>query len=124
MRLVGVRGRSCRPEGEEIAAVDLEPSAVGPSAPEHPFRHAAVARHEVSRLIETRIREGREHSGEGFADPLAAGVPRAARLGARRALEDAVVSHERHESIEIVPVPALVEEMLQLGDGRHGLLVV
>src|SRR5215813_12367607 len=110
-------------EGEEVAAVDLELGAVGPGASEHPFRDATLTRHEVSGLVEARVREGREHSREGFAHPVAAGVPRPTRLGPRRALEDAIVGHERHEPIDIVPVPAFLEEARQLVRGGHILLV-
>src|SRR5215470_3432608 len=117
----GLEGDLVAREGEEVAAVDLELGAVGSSASEHPFRDTALTRHEVSGLVEARVREGREHSRESFAHPLAAGVPRPARLGSCRALEDAIVGHERHELIDIVPVPAFLEEALQLGDSRHGL---
>src|SRR5215472_15445407 len=110
-------------EGEEVAAVDLELGAVGPGASEHPLRDAALTRHEVSGLVEARVWEGREHFPEGITHPLAAGVPRPARLGSCRALEDAIVGHERHESIEIVPVPAFLEEARQLVRGGHSLLV-
>src|SRR5215469_1660225 len=111
-------------EGEEVAAVDLELGAVGPGASKHPFRDAALTRHEVSGLVEARIREDRKHSREGVAHPLAAGVPRPARVGSRCALEDAIVGHERHEPIDIVPVPAFLEEARQLVRGGHILLVV
>src|SRR5262249_56527305 len=46
-------------EGEEVAAVDLELGAVGPGASEHPFRDAALTRHEVSGLVEARVPAGR-----------------------------------------------------------------
>src|SRR5262249_3483359 len=111
-------------DGEGGAAVDPGLGAGGRGASDPPSRDAALARHEVSGLVEARVREGREHSCERFAHPLAARVPRPARLGSRRALEDAVVGHERHEPIDIVPVPAFLEEVRRLVRGGHILLVV
>src|SRR5262249_23738153 len=58
------------------------------------------------------------HAGERLPHLLAPRVALAATLRAGRGLEDAVVGHERHDEIDVVPVPA-VAERLQILDRHH-----
>ena len=49
---------------------------------------------------------------------LPARVPGAAAVRACRGLEDAVIAHERHESIDIVAIPGIGESLQDLGGDR------
>src|SRR6476469_2378537 len=51
------------PEREQIAAGNLDSLAVLERAGEGPFRHASIARHEVSSIAPVRIRILLEHCG-------------------------------------------------------------
>src|SRR5881409_283666 len=74
-------------EGEQVAAVGLDARAVGLGAGERPFRHAKVAVHEVAAVAPLRVGEAGPGLREGGAHGLAAGMARAAALGAGGALE-------------------------------------
>jgi hypothetical protein len=56
------------------------------------------------------------------AHGLASFVTCSAHLGAGGALEDAIVSHEGHQGIEVVTVPAVVTERCQILDRHRHLL--
>jgi hypothetical protein len=53
------------------------------------------------------IREGCPDLREAISHGLAACVPRAADVRARRGFENAVFRHERHEGIDIVVIPRI-----------------
>src|SRR4029077_19029543 len=74
-------------EREQIAAVDLDLPAVGAGAPEDPLRDAAVAGHHVAHVVEADVGKRAEDPRERRAHALAAHVPGAAGVRARRALE-------------------------------------
>src|SRR5262249_56194193 len=112
-------GELAAEKGEEGAAVDLDLGAVAGRAREEPFREAAVAVDEMPRAGKARVGVRREDSSERRAHALAADVARAARVRARGALEDAVVRHERHQAIEVVAVPAGLEERVQVFGGHR-----
>src|SRR5206468_324639 len=105
-------------EREHVAAVDFDLLAVGRRAREDPLREAAVAGHEVARVAEVGIREDLEDLREGLAHALASLVARAAGFLARGRLEDAVVGHEGHDEVDVVPVPGLAERF-QILDRHH-----
>jgi len=107
-------------ERKDVTPVDLELFAVGGRPREEPFRHAAVAGDEVPRGSEVGVRESLEDPGEGLADLLTSREALAAGLRPRRRLEDAVVRHESHEVVDVVPVPAIAKRF-QILDRHHGL---
>src|SRR5437660_1644830 len=78
----------------------------------------AVAGHEMARVAEVSVREELADRREGLAHALASLVERAAGLLARGRLEDAIVGHERHDEVNVVPVPALAERF-QVLDRHH-----
>src|SRR6185295_513329 len=106
-------------EGEEIAAVDLDRLPLRGRAGEAPLREPAGARDEVPRLREPRVREHLEHPCERPAHVLAPGVARATRLGARGGFVDTVLRHEGHQQVDVVTVPASLEERVQIVCGHH-----
>ncbi len=110
------------PEREEIAAVDLDLLAIGRRAREGPLRDAAIARHEMPGMIERDVRDGGEDPREGLAHALAALVACTAHVRARGTLEDAIVSHEGHQGIDVVTVSAVLKERFQIRDRHHHLL--
>src|SRR5262249_29719949 len=77
-------------EREEIAAVDLDLLAVGRRASERPLRDAAIARHEMPRVVEPDVRDCGEEPREGVAHGHTSLVPCAADVGPGSRLEDAL----------------------------------
>ena len=67
----------------------------------------------MARAGERGVGIAREDARERRAHVLAAGVVGAAGLGAARALEDAIVGHERHQRVDVVAIPT-VEEPLEI----------
>src|SRR5262249_26696746 len=111
-------------ECEEVAAIDLDSFAVGGRAPQDPLRDTAVARHEMSHGVEPDVRDRRENPREGLAHARASLIACPAHVRARRALKDAIVRHEGHQDIDVVMVPAFIEEHVQIPDRHHSLLAV
>jgi len=74
----------------------------------------------MARLPEIRVGEHLEDFGERLADALAALVARAADVLARRRLEHAIVGHERHDEVDVVPIPT-VAERFQIFDRHHAI---
>src|SRR6266851_4864479 len=89
-------------EREEVAAVHLHPPALGHRSREAPLRQPAVASHHVARRAELHVGESLEHPREGPPHLLAADVTAAAGLRTARALEHALLRHERHEALDVV----------------------
>src|SRR5215472_2110364 len=117
---VGVLHRDLvAPEGEDVAARDLDLHAVGGGSGEEPLGESTVARDEVSRVAEVHVGEALEHAREALAHRVLPYEALAPRIRARRELKYAVVRHERHEVVHVVPVPA-VAERFQVFDCDHG----
>src|SRR5215467_7017638 len=116
---VGVLHRDLvAPEGEDVAARDLDLLAVGGGSGEEPLGEPTVARDEVSRVAEVHVGEALEHAREALAHSVLPHEALAPRVRPRRELEYAVVRHERHEVVHVVPVPA-VAERFQIPDRDH-----
>src|SRR5262249_20473330 len=98
------------PEREEIAAVNLDLPPVGRCAGEDPLRDTAIASHEMPGIIESQVRDGGEDPREGLAHALLPFVTRAAYVGARGTLENAFVTHEGHQDIDVVTIPTVIKE--------------
>src|SRR5262249_15588247 len=107
------------PESEDVAARDLHLLAVGGGAGEEPLREPTVARHEVSRVAEVHVGEARDPASNALAHTILPDEALAPGARPRRELEYAVVGHERHEVVHVVPIPA-VAERFQILDRDHG----
>src|SRR5215470_2436602 len=117
---VGVLHRDLvAPEGEDVAARDLDLLAVGGGSGEEPLGEPTVARDEVSRVAEVRVGEALEHAREPLAHSVLPHEALAPWIRPSRELEYAVVRHERHEVVHVVPVPA-VAERFEILDRDHG----
>src|SRR5262249_34262033 len=117
---VGVLHRDLvAPEGEDVTARDLHLLAVGGGGGEEPLREPTGTRHEVPRVAEVDVGDPLDHAREPLAQGVLPDKALAPRIRPRRELEDAVVRHERHEIVHVVPVPA-VAERFQILDRDHG----
>src|SRR5215471_10762180 len=120
---VGVLHRDLvAPEGEDVAARDLDLHAVGGGSGEEPLGESTVARDEVSRVAEVHVGEALEHARETLAHRVLPHEAFAPRIRARRELKYAVVRHERHEVVHVVPVPAVAERFQIFGCDHGGAL--
>ena len=89
--------------------MNFDASSVRPCARERPLRYAPVSMNKMARVPPVGIGKDspdfREASSYGFA----AYVSGSADVSAGRGLEDTVLCHERHESINIVAIPRVGE---------------
>jgi hypothetical protein len=71
------------------------------------------------------IRKGCPDFGETSSHSLAADISGAGNVGTRRSFENAIFSHEIHESVDIMAVPRIGEALQELNGDlltyiRHG----
>src|SRR5262249_41872031 len=78
--------------------------------------------HEMPGIIESQVRDGGEDPREGLAHALLPFVTRAAYVGARGTLENAFVTHEGHQDIDVVTIPTVIKECFQILDRHHRIL--
>jgi len=104
-------------EGKQIAAGDFDWPSIPTMARKHPLGNAAIAADEMARIVPLRIGIGLPDLHEPVAHFLFAVKRRACDLVAGVGLERAIVRHERHEVVDIVPVPGVGESLKSL-DGH------
>ena len=90
--------------------------AVRACSSERPFGDASRSAHEMACITPMSIGKGRPDSGETSSHRLSADITSAGHVRTRRRFEDAVISHEGHERIDIVAIPG-IGEILQDSNG-------
>src|SRR3990172_9203765 len=98
-------------EGKEIAPCHLDPCTIRTRPREGPLRHTPVAADEVSGPSPVGVRKRRKDLAESLPYlllPLIA-CPADGRPGT--CLEHAVLAHEAHELVDIVPLPCIRERV-------------
>src|SRR5579864_2527912 len=90
---------------EEVAAVRVDPRAVGPGGEHRPLRDAAVARDEVPGVLEPDVGQQFEEVGVRLPDLGRAGVPASPGVLAAGRFVHALRGHHVHDRIEVVAAP-------------------
>lgn len=101
---------------KQIAAMNFYSRAVRTRSGKGPFRDASRPTDEMTWIAPMRIGKGRPDFGETDSHGLAADIAGAGDVGTCRGFENAIFSHEGHESVDIVAVPR-IGEVLQDLDG-------
>src|SRR5688572_4377607 len=90
-----------------------------------PFRDPSRSTDEMMCIAPMSIGECHPDFGETSSHGLAANVPGAGNIGTGRGFENAIFSHERHESVDIVAIPGIGEGFQDINTDllthmRHG----
>ena len=104
-------------EDEQIAAGDFDWSSIPIMAGKHPFGNAAIATDEMAWIIPLRIGIGLPDFHESAAYLLFTAKRRACDLVPGVGVEGAILRHERHQVVDVVPVPGVGESLKSL-DGH------
>src|SRR6266478_6035011 len=92
-------------KSEQITTIDFDAGSVRPCSRERPLRYSSVSMDKMACVPPTSIGKDCPDLSKGSSHGLPAYVSGSADVSAGRGLEDTIVCHERHECIDIVPIP-------------------
>jgi len=89
--------------------MDFDARAINARAGERPFGNPSLADDEMTRIAPVRVGERRKDIGKCGPHGFRPDVSRAGDIRTRRCFKDAIVRHERHEGIDVMPIPGIGE---------------
>ena len=94
--------------GEKVTAENIDASAIAQSARQPPLRNAVViGDDEVMAIAPVRVGHRVEHISERGLHLVLADEPTAMRLVPAGGVEDAIVSEQTHQALDVVAVPCI-----------------
>lgn len=102
-------------KGEQITTMNFDASAVRPRSREYPLGNSSVSMDKMAGVAPVSIGKGRPDFSEGGPHCLTARVPGAADVWACGGFKNTVITHERHEGIDIVAIPRIGKGLQDLG---------
>ena len=87
---------------------------IGARSGESPFRDSSLTHDEMPRIAPVRISERCPDVGKRGSHRLAAHISRTRNVGTCRGFEHTILAHERHEGVDVVPIPGIGEVLQDL----------